>query len=101
MLEVGHFRFAHATTLISAAARKLLKSLSIKQGIKFDSAESARDILPFIEFHQLNIEENLDPMDSFSTLTFSPTIFCPLDHGNTTETFNQFFYRWVGLVISE
>ncbi|KAJ6608038.1 phosphatidylserine decarboxylase-domain-containing protein [Mycena sp. CBHHK59/15] len=57
-------------------ARRLLKSLSIKQGVKYDSPESARDIPTFIEFHQLKVDEILDPLDSF-------------------KTFNQFFYRQV------
>jgi phosphatidylserine decarboxylase len=55
-------------------ARRLLKSLSIKQGIKFDHPDSAADILPFIAFHNLNVDEIQDPLDSF-------------------KTFNQFFYR--------
>ncbi|KAJ7679386.1 phosphatidylserine decarboxylase-domain-containing protein [Mycena polygramma] len=55
-------------------ARRLLKSLSIKQGIKYDSPESARDIPTFIEFHGLKVDEIQDPLDSF-------------------KTFNQFFYR--------
>ena len=53
-----------------ARARRLLKSLSIKQGVKYDSPESARDILPFIEFHKLNVDEILRPLDEFSA--------CPL-----------------------
>jgi phosphatidylserine decarboxylase len=57
-----------------ARARKLLKSLSIKQGIKYDSPESVRDIPTFIEFHNLPVDEILDPLDSF-------------------KTFNEFFYR--------
>ncbi|KAK0446101.1 phosphatidylserine decarboxylase-domain-containing protein [Armillaria borealis] len=55
-------------------ARRLLKSLSIKQGIKYDAPESARDIPAFIEFHGLKVDEILDPLDSF-------------------KNFNQFFYR--------
>ncbi|KAJ6518017.1 phosphatidylserine decarboxylase-domain-containing protein [Mycena vitilis] len=55
-------------------ARRLLKSLSIKQGIKYDSPESVRDIPTFIEFHGLKVDEIQDPLDSF-------------------KTFNQFFYR--------
>ncbi|KAJ6452244.1 phosphatidylserine decarboxylase-domain-containing protein [Mycena sanguinolenta] len=55
-------------------ARRLLKSMSIKQGIKYDSPESARDIPTFIEFHGLNVDEILDPLESY-------------------KTFNQFFYR--------
>jgi len=57
-----------------ARARRLLKSLSIKQGIKFDDPESARDIIPFVGFHRLDVDEILDPIGSF-------------------RTFNQFFYR--------
>lgn len=48
-------------------ARKLLKSLSIKQGVKYDSPESARDIPTFVEFHKLNTAEIMRPLDSFST----------------------------------
>ncbi|KAJ3927163.1 MAG: phosphatidylserine decarboxylase-domain-containing protein [Lentinula lateritia] len=55
-------------------ARRLLKSLSIKQGVKYDSQESVRDILPFIQFHKLDMNEVRDPVKSF-------------------KTFNQFFYR--------
>ncbi|KAH6889598.1 phosphatidylserine decarboxylase-domain-containing protein [Coprinopsis sp. MPI-PUGE-AT-0042] len=57
-----------------ARARKLLKSLSIKQGVKYDSALSAAEIPGFIEFHNLDLNEILDPLDSF-------------------KTFNEFFYR--------
>ncbi|KIM40811.1 hypothetical protein M413DRAFT_446183 [Hebeloma cylindrosporum] len=57
-----------------ARARRLLKSLSIKQGIKYDDPESAKGIPAFIEFHGLKVEEILDPLDSF-------------------KTFNEFFYR--------
>ncbi|KAI0628504.1 phosphatidylserine decarboxylase-domain-containing protein [Trametes polyzona] len=57
-----------------ARARRLLKSLSIKQGIKYDSPESARDIPAFIAFHRLNVDEILEPLEKF-------------------KTFNEFFYR--------
>ncbi|KAI0693420.1 phosphatidylserine decarboxylase-domain-containing protein [Cytidiella melzeri] len=55
-------------------ARRLLKSMSVKQGIKYDSPESARDIPTFIEFHKLKVDEMLHPVEYF-------------------KTFNQFFYR--------
>lgn len=55
-------------------ARRLLKSMSIKQGVKYDSPLSVEAIVPFIQFHKLNMDEVLDPLDSF-------------------KTFNQFFYR--------
>lgn len=51
----------------SIAARKLLKSLSIKQGLKYDSEESAAEIPAFILFHKLNVDEILDPLDSYKT----------------------------------
>ncbi|KAG8812553.1 hypothetical protein FRC17_001975 [Serendipita sp. 399] len=57
-----------------AQARRLLKSMSIKEGIKFNSPESAKGIAAFIEFHNLNVNEILEPIDSFAN-------------------FNQFFYR--------
>lgn len=47
-------------------ARRLLKSLSVKQGIKYDDPESAKDIPIFIQFHGLDVNEILDPIDSFS-----------------------------------
>lgn len=52
--------------LLSYLARRLLKSMSIKQGIKYDSPESAADIPAFIAFHNLNVDEIQDPVDSFS-----------------------------------
>lgn len=48
-------------------ARRLLKSLSVKQGIKYDDPESANDIPAFIQFHNLNTGDILDPLDTFST----------------------------------
>ncbi|KAG8905906.1 hypothetical protein FRB99_007986 [Tulasnella sp. 403] len=79
-MEGGRGRALPGLSFVSEAehgvptARKLLKSLSIKQGAKYDSPESAREILPFIAFHRLPVEEILDPLDSF-------------------KTFNEFFYR--------
>lgn len=52
-------------------ARRLLKSLSIKQGMKYDSPESTRNIQAFIDFHNLNVDEFLDPLDSFGAWWFS------------------------------
>ncbi|CAG7849378.1 Phosphatidylserine decarboxylase proenzyme 3 {ECO:0000303/PubMed:19286980} {ECO:0000255/HAMAP-Rule:MF_03209}; Contains: RecName: Full=Phosphatidylserine decarboxylase 3 beta chain {ECO:0000305}; Contains: RecName: Full=Phosphatidylserine decarboxylase 3 alpha chain {ECO:0000305} [Serendipita indica DSM 11827] len=57
-----------------AQARRLLKSMSIKEGVKFNNPESAKGIRAFIEFHNLNVDEILDPIDSF-------------------PNFNEFFYR--------
>jgi len=55
-------------------ARKLLKSMSVKQGIKYDAPESAKDIPAFIDFHKLKTDEIRDPLESF-------------------RNFNEFFYR--------
>ncbi|KAF8339845.1 phosphatidylserine decarboxylase-domain-containing protein [Cantharellus anzutake] len=57
-----------------ARARRLLRSMSIKQGLKYDSPDSAREIPAFIAFHNLNVDEIRDPIDSF-------------------KNFNDFFYR--------
>lgn len=54
--------------------RKLLKSLSFKQGKKYDDPASAAEIAPFIAFHQLDMSEVLVPTDKF-------------------KSFNEFFYR--------
>ncbi|PWN33269.1 uncharacterized protein FA14DRAFT_104149, partial [Meira miltonrushii] len=57
-----------------ARIRRMLKNMSVKQGAKFNSPASAREILHFIEFHSLNTSEVREPLDSF-------------------KTFNEFFYR--------
>ncbi|KAJ1980375.1 phosphatidylserine decarboxylase [Dimargaris xerosporica] len=63
---------------ISAArmkkTRNLLRSLSAKQGRKYDDPSSARLIPSFIQLHRLNVDEILEPLDSFAN-------------------FNEFFYR--------
>jgi phosphatidylserine decarboxylase len=53
-----------------ASADYTMKSLSIKQGIKYDDPESPRDIPTFIESHRLDVDEILDPIDSFSKYPF-------------------------------
>ncbi|KAF2809057.1 uncharacterized protein BDZ99DRAFT_499382 [Mytilinidion resinicola] len=54
--------------------RKLLRSLSFKQGAKYDDPASAAEIEGFINFHQLDMSEVLLPAKSF-------------------KNFNEFFYR--------
>lgn len=54
--------------------RRMLKSLSIKQGKKYDDPLSVRQIEGFINFHRLDMSEVLKPVESF-------------------KTFNEFFYR--------
>ena len=54
--------------------QQLFESLSVKQGKKYDDPHSARSIIPFINFHKLDVSEIAEPLNSF-------------------KTFNQFFYR--------
>lgn len=54
--------------------RKLLKSLSIKQGKKYDDPASKAEIQGFIQFHNLDMSEVLLPVSDF-------------------KSFNEFFYR--------
>ncbi|KAF2681648.1 hypothetical protein K458DRAFT_420415 [Lentithecium fluviatile CBS 122367] len=54
--------------------RKLLRSLSFKQGRKYDDPASAAEIEGFIAFHQLDMSEVLQPVTEF-------------------KNFNEFFYR--------
>ena len=57
-----------------STVRKLLRSLSFKQGRKYDDPASASQIPGFINFHQLDMSEVLLPTEKFNT-------------------FNEFFYR--------
>lgn len=57
-----------------ARVRRMLQNMSYKQGRKYDSPASAREIPGFIAFHNLDVDEIRDPLDSF-------------------KTFNEFFYR--------
>jgi hypothetical protein len=91
-LEVSLYLFSYlGESLRFGAARSLLKSLSVKQGIKYDSAESAKDIPAFIDFHNLDVKELLEPVESFSEINgrFKMLHFLI----KISETFNQFFYR--------
>jgi phosphatidylserine decarboxylase len=54
--------------------KKLLRSLSIKQGKKYDDPASVAEIEGFIAFHQLDMSEVLLPIEKF-------------------RNFNEFFYR--------
>ncbi|CAI4063701.1 hypothetical protein SUVZ_07G4000 [Saccharomyces uvarum] len=52
--------------------RSLLKTLSVRQGKKFDSTASAKQIEPFVKFHSLDLSQCRD---------------------RDFKTFNEFFYR--------
>ena len=45
----------------------LLRSLSVKQGRKYDNPSSAREIKGFVEFHKLDLSEVLLPIEEFKT----------------------------------
>ncbi|KAJ8508936.1 hypothetical protein ONZ45_g8838 [Pleurotus djamor] len=64
----GQFEEKIQVRMEGGRARKLPKSLSIEQGLKYDNPAFAADIPVFIEFHNLNVDEILDPLDSFKTL---------------------------------
>jgi hypothetical protein len=52
--------------LTHKTVRRMFASMSVKQGAKFDSPDSRSAIAPFIAFHNLDMNEVLDPLDSFS-----------------------------------
>lgn len=62
------------TGIQSKTAKKILANMSRKQGRRFDSELSAREIPAFIKFHKLDMSEVLEPIENF-------------------KTFNEFFYR--------
>lgn len=64
----------HAHLANTNLVRKLLKSLSIKQGKKYDDPASKAEIQKFIDFHGLDMSEVLLPVEEF-------------------KNFNEFFYR--------
>ena len=65
--EVSRFIATAISTLTNVTARRLLKSMSIKQGLKYDSPESKHDIQSFVQFYDLNVDEILEPIESFRT----------------------------------
>ncbi|KAJ3323599.1 hypothetical protein HDV06_001623 [Boothiomyces sp. JEL0866] len=58
----------------SRAIKRFLKNYTIKQGAKFDNPVSKAQISQFAAYHDLDLDEVLDPIDSFNN-------------------FNEFFYR--------
>ena len=76
-----------------SSVRRLLDSLTKKQGAKYDSPASRRDIAPFIEFHNLDINEVLDPLPSFREASSLSSSIHRMLIALSPETFNEFFYR--------
>ncbi|KAI8081723.1 phosphatidylserine decarboxylase-domain-containing protein [Halteromyces radiatus] len=62
------------TGIQSKTAKRVLANMTVRQGKRFDSPQSAREIPAFIKFHRLDMSEVLEPLDHF-------------------KTFNEFFYR--------
>ena len=60
--------------ILSSTVRRVLRSLSVKQGRKYDDPASASQIQDFINFHRLDMSEVLQPIEKF-------------------RNFNEFFYR--------
>jgi phosphatidylserine decarboxylase len=54
--------------------KQLLVKVTQSQAEKFNAPESAKEIPVFIKFHDLSVDEILEPLDSF-------------------KTFNEFFFR--------
>lgn len=73
-LRVLYRTFAGRKTASSNRIRKTMASLTKSQGIKMDDPASAKNILSFINTHQLIVEEVERPLDEF-------------------KSFNEFFYR--------
>lgn len=73
----------------------MLESMSIKQGVKFESPASVREIQPFINFHNLDMSEVLDPVSSFSERAIRHAQEQPLTepYRIAVANFNEFFYR--------
>ncbi len=66
----------------------MLKSMSVKQGKKYDSPSSAAEISNFINFHKLNVNEILQPLDSFSEIRLHSNSMTSTDsvHRQKTST---------------
>jgi phosphatidylserine decarboxylase len=70
IMYTGSAKFA----VDSKQVKKIMKSMTIKQGKKYNNPASIKDIEPFIEFHQLSRAEMLETIDAYTN-------------------FNEFFYR--------
>ncbi|KAK7204113.1 phosphatidylserine decarboxylase-like protein [Myxozyma melibiosi] len=68
------YRGLKAREMERSRIRKMLASMSVKQGRKYDNPRSVKAIKPFIQFHQLDLSSVLKPLDQF-------------------KSFNDFFYR--------
>jgi phosphatidylserine decarboxylase len=65
-MRLAYRGFGPGGGMEGARIRRMLESMSYKQGVKFESPASVREIQPFINFHNLDMSEVLDPVSSFS-----------------------------------
>jgi phosphatidylserine decarboxylase len=66
------------TAVDSSSVKKIMKSMTNKQGKKYNNPASIKDIEPFIEFHQLSRDEvpRTTPFSfSFPLFLFSSSSF--------------------------
>lgn len=71
----------------SKMIKRMLQSMTVKQGRKFETPSSVRQILQFCKFHRINVDEIFLPdlkEGQQVTLKDLPSYF---------KNFNQFFYR--------
>eukprot|EP00026_Physarum_polycephalum_P006051 Phypoly_transcript_06091.p1 GENE.Phypoly_transcript_06091~~Phypoly_transcript_06091.p1 ORF type:complete len:515 (+),score=90.29 Phypoly_transcript_06091:274-1818(+) len=73
-LRIMYSTSSGRTAVENSQIKKLLHHLSVVQGKKYDDPRSKKEIKSFIDFHGLNLDEILEPLDSF-------------------KNFNEFFYR--------
>lgn len=97
------------TAVDSRMIRRVLRSMTIKQGRKFNDPASQKDIMPFIRFHKINLGEALllpstedsvpqqrrdSGSDDGSSSNDNDEDFVSADQlYRTYANFNEFFYR--------
>ncbi|KAI8370475.1 phosphatidylserine decarboxylase-domain-containing protein [Radiomyces spectabilis] len=62
------------TGIQSKTAQRILTNMTVRQGRRFDAPSSVREIPAFIKFHNISMDEVLEPLGNF-------------------KSFNDFFYR--------
>ena len=70
--------------------KRMLQSMTMKQGKKFESPSSVRQIIQFCKFHRINVDEIYLP--SIQDSTAPPTVTLK-DLPAHFKNFNEFFYR--------
>jgi len=73
-LRIMYQKRGWRSSVKTTAVKNLLRRMTFRQREKYLDPGSRREILPFIQFHELDVDEIRDPLDSFAN-------------------FNEFFYR--------